>query len=95
LRHWGIRPALAAAVVIALAAGVGLWTHPFRRRTPAYTEAEVRLANAALEWSLAFTAHTIQQSQEQALESVAFDPSADAPRARSVSAPLKPGGFVK
>lgn len=95
LRHWSFKPAFAAALIVALAFGVKEWTRQLRHRAPVYSEAEVKLADAALEWSLAFTAHTIRQSEKQALESVFAGPSADALLVKSVSSPLKSGGIVK
>ncbi len=94
-RRRTFKPAFAAALVLALSFGVWEWMRPPRRPDPAFSEAEVKLADTALEWSLAFAAHTIRQSEKQALESVFVDPTPDAPLVKSASAPLKPGGTVK
>jgi anti-sigma factor RsiW len=95
LRPGILKPAFAAALMIATAIGLWEWTSPLLRRRAGYSEAEVKLADAALEWSLAFTANTIRQSEKQALEAVSADLSADAPSARPPGARLKTGGTVK
>ncbi len=79
LRHGVLKPAFAAALLIAAAIGLREWASPPPRRRAGYSDAEVKLAGAALEWSLAFTANTIRQSEKQALESVSADLSPDAP----------------
>jgi hypothetical protein len=90
-----LKPAFALALMIA--AAIGLWerTSPLLRRRARYSEAEVKLAGAALEWSLAFTANTIRQSEKQALEAVSADLPANAPSAKPPGARSKTGGTVK
>jgi len=67
-------------------------TRPARRPEPAYSEAELKLAGAAIEWSLAFTARTIQESQKQALETVSADLPANAPVFKTPQALISSGG---
>jgi len=95
LRPWGLRPAFAAVLVIALAFAAKEWTRPARRPEPAYSEAELKLAGAALDWSLAFTARTIQESQKQALETVSADMNSSASDVKTLQTTLKSGGTAR
>jgi anti-sigma factor RsiW len=87
--HWKLKPAFAVALVIALMLGLGELTRVPRHRKPAYSEAEIELAGTAFKWSLAFTAHTIRESEKQALAVVLAEPAAGN---LIKPASLKPGG---
>jgi predicted anti-sigma-YlaC factor YlaD len=78
IRLWSLKPAFAVALAIALAIGVMEWTRPPRRRGPVYSEAEVRLAGAALQWSLVLAAETVRRAEKQALETAFAVPPAGA-----------------
>jgi predicted anti-sigma-YlaC factor YlaD len=69
-RYWRWKVAFAAVLAVSLAVGFREWTRRPRHPETVYSEADLKLADAAIEWSLAFAAGTLQQAEKQALESV-------------------------
>jgi predicted anti-sigma-YlaC factor YlaD len=69
-KAWFWKPAFAAVLILALAAGFWDRSRRTSNREHAYSEAELKLADAALKWSLAYAAGTLRQAEKKALETV-------------------------